>query len=140
MKKVTTVRTSAVLKALDAEKPAKSAWGRAVQADARDLVDELDGNGYEELPTSCAELDTLMLNGASDWSAYSWGGSALIYDEEIAEHYCTPSELERCRHGARRPNASEDWLDVQARALSQAARHVRAKVFEIARAAVREVA
>ncbi len=140
MKKTSTVRTSDVLAALDAEKPARSAWGRAVQEDARDLVDELSCNGCEELPTSCAELDTLMLNGASDWSAYSWGGCALVYDEEIAERYCTPSELGRTRHGALRPNSSEDWLDVQARALFQAARHVRAAVFEIARAAAREVA
>ena len=50
----------------------------------------------------------------------SWGGSHLCYDSDIARHYCTPSELRRTRDGARRPNAREEWLDVQARAIYQA--------------------
>ena len=62
-----------------------------------------------------------MLNGANDWIQYSWGGSALIYDGNIAERLCTPSELKRTHNGERRPNSHEEWLDVQARALFQAA-------------------
>ena len=65
-----------------------------------------------------------MLNGARDWNAYSWGGSALIYDGDIAERLCTPSELKRTRHGERRPNSREEWLDTQARALYQACNRV----------------
>ena len=45
---------------------------------------------------------------------------SLIYNEDIAERLCTPSELKKTRHGERRPNAREEWLDTQARALFQA--------------------
>nr|DAP26633.1 MAG TPA: hypothetical protein [Bacteriophage sp.] len=65
-----------------------------------------------------------MLNGAQDWEQYSWGGSALIYDYDIAERLCCPSELKKTRNGERRPNSREEWLDVQARALYQAASRV----------------
>lgn len=65
-----------------------------------------------------------MLNGARDWSEYSYGGCSLIYDGDIAERLCTPGELKRTRHGERRPNSREGWLDVQARALSQACSRV----------------
>lgn len=131
MKKTSTVCTSAVLAAIDAEKPERSHWGRAVQGDAHDLVSDLHAAGVEELPVSCADLDALMLNGAADWSSYSWAGCGLCYDEDIAERYCTPSELARCRGGLRRPNGSEEWLDVQARAMAQAARLVRATVRKV---------
>ena len=131
MKKTSTVCTSAVLAALDAEKPERSHWGRAVQEDAYDLAEELRAGGVEELPVSCADLDALMLNGARDWAQWSWGGCGLCYDEDIAERYCTPSELARCRGGLRRPNRREEWLDVQARAMAQAARLVRATVRKV---------
>ena len=65
-----------------------------------------------------------MLNGAQDWNKYSWGGSSLIYDGDIAERLCTPSELKKTRNGERRPNGREEWLDTQARALHQAAKRV----------------
>lgn len=129
-----TVPASAVLERLRGEKPARSAWGRAVQDDAYTLVEDLAGD-MPDLPTDLGDLTEALLDGATDWRSYSWGGCALCYDSDIARHYCTPSELERSRHGARRPNRREEWLDVQARALSQAARHVRATVRAVAREA-----
>lgn len=128
MKKLSTVARADVLAALDAEKPARSHWSRAVQDDARNLVDGLE---CDEIPTNYEELCALLLNGARDWAQWSWGGCGLCYDEDIAEHYCTPSELARCRGGLRRPNRREEWLDVQARAMAQAARLVRATVRKI---------
>jgi hypothetical protein len=68
-----------------------------------------------------------MLNGADDWKQYSYGGNALIYNDDIAERLATPSEI---KHQTRKDglssmaNASETWLDVQARALNQACRKV----------------
>lgn len=126
MKKLSTVARVDVLAALDAERPARSHWGRAVQEDARDLVEGLE---CDEIPTNYKELCTLLLNGARDWAQWSWGGCGLVYDEEIAERYCTPSELARCRGGLRRPNSRESWINVQARAMSQATWHI----YEIAR-------
>lgn len=100
----------------------KSAWSKAVTAYALELVETLDN--WDKQPENIAELREMMLNGASDWSAYSWGGSSLIYNQDIAERCCTPSEL-KCvtnKNGLRdMANAREHWLDVQARALYQAA-------------------
>jgi hypothetical protein len=60
------------------------------------------------------------LNGARDWRQYSEGGCSLVYNEDIAVRLCTPSELKKTSNGMRNPNASETWIDVQARALQQA--------------------
>ena len=38
-----------------------------------------------------------LLNGASDWNQYSWGGCSLIYNSDIAERVCSPSKLKRQR-------------------------------------------
>ena len=103
----------------------RSAWEHAVVSDAVDLLE----NAPEELPNTWEELKKVLLNGAADWSAYSYGGCALVYDEDIARHYCTPSELRKVTHKdgtiSERANARENWLDVQARALHQAARLIK---------------
>lgn len=104
----------------------RSAWDKGVTEYALELLDELEEiaeyNG--RAPENRKEAIEWMLNGAKDWDQYSWGGSALIYDGDIAERLCTPSELKKTRNGERRPNAREEWLDTQARALFQAARRV----------------
>ena len=107
------------------EKP-RSAWGRGVKGYAEGLAEELEEaiqGGYfaEDKLTDRAALKEQMLSGADNWSQYSYGGSALIYDGDIAERLCSPSEYKRSREGERRPNSREEWLDVQARALNQAA-------------------
>ena len=110
---------------LDARKE-RSAWGRGVQAYAVDLVDNLQERAAYEgrNPEPGKECREWMLNGAQDWNQYSWGGSSLIYDGDISERLCTPSELKKTRHGELRPNSREEWLDTQARALYQACNRV----------------
>lgn len=105
----------------------RSAWTRGVKAYALDMLEEMAFNakhGYLDLDafSNGKMLRDALLNGASDWSQYSWGGSALIYDPDIAERLCNPSELKKTRNGERKPNSREEWLDTQARALGQAAR------------------
>jgi hypothetical protein len=90
----------------------RSAWGRGVKTYSMELLEEMEG---EFSPGK-------LLNGAKNWEHYSSGGNALIYDCDIAERLCTPSELKRTRGGELPPNSGETWLDCQARALSQAAR------------------
>lgn len=97
--------------------PVRSAWARGVQAYAADLLQHLEENGL-------APTKENMLNGAADWNQWAWGGCGLIYDADIAERTCSPSELKRTRNGDRRPNAREEWLDVEARAVSQAAAYI----------------
>ena len=110
---------------LEARK-ARSAWDRGVTAYALDLVDDLEERAAYEgrIPEPGKECREWMLNGAQNWSEYSWGGSALIYNGDIAERLCTPSELKKTRNGERRPNSQEEWLDTQARALYQACNRV----------------
>ena len=105
----------------------RSAWDKGVTVYALELLDDLAELAEGDyLPADAAELlkpralREKMLNGAKTWKEYSWGGSALIYDGDIAERLCCPSELKRTRNGERRPNSREQWLDVQARALYQA--------------------
>lgn len=112
----------------------RSAWDRGVKVYALELIEELKEaveGGYFDAEDVAAPklLKRQLLNGASDWSAYSWGGSSLIYDRDIAERLCNPSELKKTRNGERRPNSREEWLDTQARALRRAAN----KVMSVAR-------
>lgn len=137
------IMLTAILATLQNQKPARSRWDRAVIEDAIDMLQEAIDNlrdDPEEAPRDLTALTAELLNvsistlkswGGDDGyngirSLYqcahesSWGGSHLCYDYDIARHYCTPSELKRTRDGQCRPNAREDWLDVQARAIYQA--------------------
>lgn len=107
----------------------RSAWGFGVKMYACDLVEEMEEQQIEKLINDRPllsysqfrnELKKILLNGAADWRQYSWGGCSLIYNCQIARRLCTPSELKKTNTGEIRPNKKEEWLDVQARALSQA--------------------
>ena len=91
----------------------RSAWDKGVLAFALDLLESYEPN----LITREG-----LLNGARNWKEFSYGGCYFIYDCDIAEALCSPSELKKKRGGALPPNSRESWLDVQARALSQASR------------------
>jgi hypothetical protein len=111
----------------------RSAWDRGVAAYADELLDNLEEavrGGWVDVEDlySRKTIDRAMLNGADDWSAYSWGGCSLIYNGDIAERLCTKTELKRTKNGTRRPNANEEWLDTQARALHQAAELIIAEI------------
>lgn len=97
--------------------PARSAWVKGVKVYALELLESATENGQ---PLQLKNL----LNGAQTWREYSSGGNALIYDYEIADRLCSPSEMKKTRDGERSPNKNETWLDCQARALSQAARMI----------------
>lgn len=114
----------------------RSAWGRGVKTYALDLLESLDeaiAGGYFSVEDIDAPklLEKAMLNGAGTWSEYSWGGCALIYDSDIAERLCNPSELKKTRNGERRPNCREEWLDTQARALFQASHRIKAAALKL---------
>ena len=105
----------------------RSAWARGVKAYAEDLLHHLrecaEWSAREGEPSPLESRESVraaLLNGARDWKEYSHGGCSLIYNGDIAERLCTPSELRRKRGGELPPNRGEDWLDVQARALHQA--------------------
>lgn len=116
---------SDILAALEARKD-RSAWDKGVTAYAADLLNEYQMRAEFEGREAAdrKEFKEWLLNGASTWSEYSWGGSALIYNGDIAKRLCNPTELKRTHNGERRPNSREEWLDVQARALAQAAKRL----------------
>ena len=102
-----------------------SAWKRGVVEYARELLEGLqeriEGGYFDpEDITNRTITHKALLNGSGSWHEYSWNGCSLIYNEDIAERLCTPSELKKTRNGARKPNAIEHWLDTQGRALFQA--------------------
>tara|TARA_Y100000114_G_C11530122_1_gene217611 strand:- start:91 stop:507 length:417 start_codon:yes stop_codon:yes gene_type:complete len=114
---------------------ARSKWSKAVQEYALEILEDLKSN-----PSLCAEFDEGtpirerdLLSGASDWLEYSYGGCSLIYNQDIAERLCTPSEYKKTKQGASNPNAREDWMQCQARALRQASKLVleTAEIFNI---------
>lgn len=142
------IMLTAVLTNLKNQKPARSRWDRAVIEDAEEMIAEAIDNlrdTPEEAPRDLTALTAELLNvsistlkswGRDDGNGgikdlyrcaheSSWEGSHLCYDHDIARHYCTPSELKRTRDGQRRPNAREEWLDVQARAIYQALSKIR---------------
>ena len=117
------------LRKLVAEFPNTSAWKRGVKEYADELLDNLEEKAqyYERLPRNEKELKEWLLNGAMDWEDYSYGGCSLIYDGDIAERLCTPSELKKKDGGRLAPNRREGWLDVQTRALRQACIRIKSK-------------
>ena len=116
---------SDILAALVARKD-RSAWDKGVTAYAFDLLDKYQKRAEYEgrEAASRKELEEWLLNGASTWSKYSWGGFALVCNRDIEQRLCSPSELKRTRNGERCPNSREEWLDVQAIALAQAAKRL----------------
>lgn len=93
----------------------RSCWNKGVKRYAEEILEQL-----EEYNLEITEKN--MLNGAADWKEYSEGGCSLIMDEHIARRVCTPTEYWATSCGQKQPNKRETWLDVQARALYQAAR------------------
>lgn len=102
----------------------RSAWDKGVMGYAKELMTEyreaVEG-GYATGMETGKALEKVLLNGAQTWEQASEGGGYEITDEAIARRLCTPSELKRTRNGERRPNSRETWLQVQGRALFQAA-------------------
>lgn len=112
-----------IKKELEKERAA-SCWGRGVLEYAAELLDDLYYlKDSEELNTNTAEK--VLLNGAENWRAYSFGGCSLVYDGDICERLATPSEQKRKRGGELPPNGRDTWLDCQAMALHQASRKIK---------------
>lgn len=115
-----------IIEKMNGMKP-RSAWKKGVLSYAYILLENVfDGIKCEYFnPFEVDITDYLVAkycyNGARNATEYSYGGCALIYDEDIAIQLCAVGELRRCNFGRKQPNNRETWLDVQARALFQAA-------------------
>ena len=58
---------------------------KAILDDAIDLLDNLKETSYQI--NTMKDVRKALLNGAQNWDQYSYGGCALIYDGDIADHY-----------------------------------------------------
>lgn len=67
-----------------------------------------------------AEAEEEAMQRERSWDDYSRSGLSLVDGGEIAERLCAASEQEPCNGELCGPNPDEDWIGVQARALSQA--------------------
>ena len=98
----------------------RSAWSKGVKVYAYMLLDDIFLHSDYKSITDFKSLHRELLHGEKNWHQFSSCGYASLYDEDIAENLCSPSELKKCKNGMLRPNKQEQWLDVQARALFQA--------------------
>lgn len=99
----------------------RSAWGMGVTDYAHGLLDNVEkaARAGHTLKT-IQQWKKAMLNGASDWFGYSYGGYAFTRNEDIVNRLCTHSMIKRKRKGELSPNRRETWHDKQAQALYQA--------------------
>lgn len=102
-------------------------YGVALYAEQllKELYETIE-NGYfdDRLVKNPNKLGKALLNGAKDWISYSHDGNAKIYNEDIAFILCNDDELKTTKKGKLLLN-NEPWLDMQARALSQAAKLIK---------------
>lgn len=103
----------------------RGAWNKGVKEYALMILERMEDETIDKAE-NLKELNKVLLNGADTWKQASEGGCYLIYDEDIAETLCNNTELKRTKHGQKDPNKNETWLDVQARALFQAANMIKA--------------
>lgn len=106
-----------IRKAIESLPAERSAWRRGVRQYAMDLIEDLPD--FQDLNPENSR--GVLLNGAVSWKEWAYGGCGLVYDCAIAERLCTPSELRKKRGGELEPSLRESWLDVEARAVGQAA-------------------
>lgn len=83
-----------------------SKWKKGVKNYALDLIETLPDNFNLNLRRYSSiffpEFEKILLNGAKDWTDYSYGGCAEIYDEDIAQKLCTQTELKKTNGGGRK--------------------------------------
>ena len=114
------MKASEILEKIEKEY-VRSAWRKGVKDYAYDLIESLIehvGNNYDYVGSPTDKK--VLLNGANNWQQYSEGGCTFIFDADIAERVCSPSEFKKNGYGSRSPNKHESWIDCQARALYQA--------------------
>lgn len=111
----------------------KSAWEKGVELYAEELMENYNSKAEAmgRKASSKAEAKEWLLNGAGTFTTYSYSGFSLCYNKDIAERLCNNTELKKTKNGMRRPNDAETWLDVQTRALYQAAEMVLEKIFKM---------
>lgn len=90
----------------------KNAQERGIYHYASDLVERIaepDVTFNDHYPV---EKD--LLNGASSWYSYTWGGCGLVNNEDICRMFFSPSQQKAKKYGALPPHKGGNWLDFEA--------------------------
>lgn len=108
---------------IDRLKLRKSAWNNGLKQYMRDFID-YDDILFEKLVKShnFIEFQKILLNGADNWTHHSWSGCSLCYNSDILERLCPASIIKKYQNCSM-VNGME-LLDIQARALKQACKHL----------------
>ena len=116
-------------------KKTRSAWDKGVKEYALELLEDMENERKLAKETDMvvypATLEVELLNGAMNWKQFSWGGCSLIYDKQIARRLSNPTQLKKTHDGEKQPNANEQWLDAQTRALCQAESMIRSCIHSV---------
>lgn len=91
--------------------PGRTKWEKGVKKYALELAEEVEGEEY----LSGEEFRKALLNGAEGWRQYSYGGCALISDEEIFCRLLPKSTFKKMIK-----EEAFEALDLQTRALKEA--------------------
>ena len=112
------------------QKHARGTYQKAIYQYAFELVDNIADNyttTAEELEhlenINITNLKEKALNGASDWSQYSWGGSSLCYNYDILCCLFCPSIVKKYQYTD--TIRGRHLLDYQADALAKAFSKIR---------------
>lgn len=103
------MKAKEIIKKLESLKIPRSTWKKGVLYYALFIMDKFESETEIE-----SEKD--LLNGADNWRHASYSGCFYVSDEFIMLTLYNKSKSQMTR----KPKGNETWLDVQARALSQA--------------------
>lgn len=101
--------------------PCRSQWERGVEFYAHFLAEELNDNFLPE-EIEVKNIISILLNGASNWHQFAWGGCGQIYNGDIASTLLTPSQQKKITRAD--TVGGYHLLDLEAQALAGAAAHV----------------
>ena len=104
---------------IDRLKLRKSTWNNGLKQYMHNFID-YDDILFNKLVKSknFNEFKKILLNGANNWTHYSWRGCSLCYNSDILERLCPASIIKRYQNCSM-VNGME-LLDIQAKALNQA--------------------
>ena len=83
---------------IDRLKLRKSAWNNGIKQYMRDFID------YDDILLSkliksqvfgFAGFEKILLDGANNWTHYSWNGCSLCYNSDILERLCPASIIKK---------------------------------------------
>lgn len=107
--------------------PARTAWEKGVRACADDLFSDYikKALGILDIEVRIGKItEADLLRGVPNWNRYSRGGMALVSNMDICRRFCTKAVFKKRMGGLVQPPTGGDWLDLQAKALAEAAQLV----------------